>query len=210
MDDWNAIVRPPGSRKLVLGSASPRRLEMLRGVGFDVESRPPPIDDGAVRVWRGSPADTVLSLAWFKAAQMNDLDEGDVGLAADTVCVVGGRILGKPRDRRDARGMLTALQDGPHTTITGVCIVMKGRTRLLFTDSSTVEVDRIPSETLDAYLDGGEWRGKAGGYNLVDRVDDGWPIRCVGDPDTVMGLPMRRLRPLLERLCGGPGPGRTP
>ena len=87
---------------------------------------------------------------------------------------------------------------------------MKGRERLLFTDSSTVEVDRIPSETLDAYLDGGEWRGKAGGYNLVDRVADGWPVRCVGDPDTVMGLPMRRLRPLLERLCGGPGLGRTP
>ena len=72
----------------------------------------------------------------------------------------------------------------------------------------------VPHRTLDdgeieRYVSAGGWRGKAGGYNLAERLAAGWPIRCEGDPTSVMGLPMARVAPLLRELgCGPKGGGR--
>ena len=75
-------------------------------------------------------------------------------------------------------------------------------------DAARVAFGVLGESELQEYLESGEWRGKAGGYNLVDRQEAGWPVRCDGDPDTVMGLPMRRLQPVLRRLAqSSPGPG---
>lgn len=189
---------------IILGSGSPRRLQMLRQAGWEVESRPPAIDDGEIEVQAGSPAETVLALAWFKAAQLGALGKAFVGIAADTVCVSDGEILGKPVDAEDALGMLDRLQGATHVTMTGLCLLQGGSSRLFLFDQAHVEFGRVPPSALSAYVESGEWRGKAGGYNLVDRQSAGWPVRCEGDPDTVMGLPMRRLQPMLDRLSRHP------
>jgi septum formation protein len=175
---------------------------LLAEAGWDVEQRPPAIDDGALRIDAGTPEATVAALAWFKAAQVGPPD-GDAlaSIAADTVCVVDGRILGKPVDRDDAAGMLARMAPGRHRTVTGVCVLGREGSRRLFVDGATVEMAEIDPVAMQAYLDSEEWRGKAGGYNLADRVAAGWPVRCIGDPATVMGLPMRRLLPMLEDLA---------
>lgn len=181
---------------------------MLREAGWRVEVSPPAIDDGEILVQSGNPTSTVLSLAWFKAAQMELLGGAFVGLAADTVCVSKGRILGKPHDPAEALEMLGQLQGGVHMTITGVCIIHRDHSRKFLFDAARVDFGDLSRSDITAYVDSGEWRGKAGGYNLVDRQVAGWPVRCQGDPTTVMGLPMLKLQPMLERLaCPRPAIG---
>ncbi len=188
--------------RVILGSASPRRRRLLADAGWDVDQRSPAIDDGELRIDAGSPEATVAALAWFKAAQFDPPGrDAVVTIAADTVCALDGRILGKPADRAEAGEMLRRLAPGRHRTLTGVCLRGRDGSRRLFVDSATVEMGAIDPASLEAYLDSGEWRGKAGGYNLADRIAAGWPIRCTGDPTTVMGLPMRRLQPMLDAMA---------
>ncbi|MBC02391.1 MAG: hypothetical protein CMJ34_03675 [Phycisphaerae bacterium] len=196
---------------IVLGSGSPRRLRMLQDAGWRVESRPPAIDDGEISIRSGTPSRAVLALTWFKAAQLEVLQGDLVAIAADTICVSDGMILGKPGDSTEARRMLERLQGSVHVTMTGVCILRPGCPRKFLLDRARVEFGVLEESELRSYIDSGEWRGKAGGYNLVDRQAAGWPVRCDGDPDPVMGLPMRRLQPLLARLAeASSSPGGDP
>jgi len=194
-----------GGRRLVLASASPRRLSLLREAGFVPEPIPADVEDDAVRIRLLGPESMVEALAAFKAARVaatlaraGDRSE-PVVLAADTLCFDGERPVGKPRDPAEAAAFLRSWRGRPHRTVTGVCVLADGR-RTLFSDVAIVEVGSIADAELDAYVASGAWRGKAGGYNLADRVDAGWPIRCEGDPTSVMGLPMRRVVPLLRAL----------
>ena len=189
-------------RSVVLASQSPRRRSLLESAGYDVVTRLPMVDDAAVDVHGSNVSRLVESLAWFKAAQVSGELDGAVAIvAADTVCDVDGRVLGKPADRSAAKSMLEAMSGRSHTTRTGVCVRV-GRRRVLFHDASVVSVGRLAEDVISAYLDSGDWRGKAGAYNLSERMAAGWPIECEGDPTTVMGLPMRKLVPLLEDLAG--------
>ena len=190
------------SRSVLLGSASPRRRRLLESAGWRVEQVAPAIDDGVIRLAPSSPARTVEALAWSKSAQIVDVDAAHVAsIAADTVCIVGDEIVGKPGDRAEAEGMITRMLGRRHRTITGVCVRNRAGRRLLFSDVAEVSMGDLDPERIEAYLDSGAWVGKAGGYNLEDRIADGWPIECDGDPSTVMGLPIRRLVPLLDELA---------
>jgi septum formation protein len=189
------------TRSVLLGSASPRRRLLLEQAGWGVEQVAPAIDDGRIHLETDSPPQIVEALAWFKAAQIGPPCHPHVAcVSADTVCVVDGEILGKPRDREHAARMIGSMVGRRHQTITGVCVRDRAGGRLLFSDVASVEIGDLSPETLDRYLDSGEWNGKAGGYNLIDRVEDGWPLACVDDPTTVMGLPIRRLIPILDRM----------
>lgn len=192
---------------LYLASRSPRRLQMLKDAGFDPVVINSGFDDSQLQPKVGaSPGQWVESLARLKAEAAEEVlaHQGTAGgtiLGADTVCVIAGRIEGQPRDREDARRILHALRYRHHTTITGVAILpLSGRTRLLFHDVAGVRVGHINDDLIEGYLDSGGWQGKAGAYNLSERVAAGWPIVCEGDPATVMGLPMRRLIPVLAVL----------
>jgi septum formation protein len=122
-------------------------------------------------------------------------------LAADTVCILDGRIESQPTDRSDARRMLLAMRNARHVVITGVAILpMADLLPLVFFDQAWVTAGDLADARIDEYLDSGDWQGKAGAYNLTERQRAGWPIACDGDPATVMGLPMERLAPLLADL----------
>jgi septum formation protein len=113
--------------------------------------------------------------------------------------VHAGRILGKPCDAADARDMLRAFRNASHETLTGVCLLdlVSGDLETLV-DSARVTLGRISDDEIEDYVRSGQWKGKAGGYNLIERQQAGWPIECEGDPTTVMGLPMKRLKTLLH------------
>jgi septum formation protein len=179
---------------------------MLDALGVPVTVLPIGVDDGRLRPGRVTPGQWVMALAYFKARWGHEhLGPADTGtiLGADTVCVHGGRILGQPRDAAHARAILGALRDAAHVTITGVCLLERAdRRRWMLVDRAAVRVGPIPDDDLDAYVASGQWRGKAGGYNLEERIEAGWPITCDGDPATVMGLPLRRLEPWLDRMRG--------
>ncbi len=195
-------LRPP----LILASRSPRRREMLSRAGVPVDVRPADLDDGVLRPGRVPPEQWVAALAWFKARrvaeQLQATGEQPPGtiMAADTICACGEELLGQPRDRNDARRMIQRLRNAVHRTITGVCFYDLHRRRVLLVDAATVRMGAISDEAIETYVQSDQWRGKAGGYNLRERIEAGWPIECDGDPATVMGLPMRRLAPLFAGL----------
>ncbi len=185
---------------LWLASRSPRRRQLLESARLNFRVRRPEIDDGRLRCDRVPPEHWVVGMALLKAANVADLlarrEPGATGivLGADTVCVHRGRVLGQPTDADHARAMLRELRDADHEVLTGVCLIdLSGGDRSVFFDRAMVRVGHLGDDEIDRYVESGSWRGKAGGYNLAERLEAGWPLRCDGDPATVMGLPMRRL-----------------
>jgi septum formation protein len=210
----------PTSARLVLASTSPRRRLLLREAGFEAQPAHPGVDDGPMRPGAVSPRQWTSALAYLKARacleSLGGARDGATILAADTVVVKDGRIIGQPRDREDARSILRTLRNGEHEVVTGVAIVTgSGSLRSMWSDAATVRVGTLCDAEIDQYLDSGQWAGKAGAYNLSERITAGWPVSYEGDPCTVMGLPMLRLTPMLEglgvaRAAVGPPPETEP
>lgn len=187
-------------QRILLASVSPRRKSLLEQAGYEVMVRPSDLDDGKLTRGDVTPRQWVMALAEFKARRVADLLEGketnlpEVLLAADTICVHENELLGQPRDSDEAKAMIMKMRGGTHLTITGICLMDPAtRRRLLDFDEAEVQVGPIDDASIDEYLASGQWRGKAGAYNLAERIEAGWPMTCQGDPTTVMGLPMQRL-----------------
>ncbi|MFK7790335.1 MAG: nucleoside triphosphate pyrophosphatase [Phycisphaeraceae bacterium] len=191
---------------LILASQSPRRAELLREARIDFEQRSPPFadPDQPPAHLRGDEAEAyAASLAAQKARSLAAVLTGSaVILAADTICVDDhGELVGKPRDRAHAWEMLRSFIETEHRVLTGVSLLRVGSDEQAiesFADVAVVRFGSVGEFELDAYLDTDDWQGKAGGYNLFDRQAAGWPIEVEGDPTTVVGLPMRRLVPMLK------------
>lgn len=195
---------------LVLASASPRRLELLRAAGFEPEVEPADIDDGSLVLGRVGAAATAASLAYFKARRVAGARSRRGAppawiLAADTVCERDGGIIGKPSDAEDARRMILSLSQRRHGVVTSWCLLAPSGATDMGGDAATVEIGELDRAELERFLSEGRWRGKAGGYNLPEVVARGWPVRCQGDPHTVVGLPIAQVVPVLRRALGGTG-----
>ena len=95
--------------------------------------------------------------------------------------------------------MIESFVGRSHEVVTGMCVLDRasGR-RHLVADSAGVALGALGDGDVAAYVASGDWRGKAGGYNYADRLAAGWPLRCDGDPETVMGLPSRLVLPILR------------
>lgn len=202
--------------RLHLASRSPRRQQLLREHGVTFDADHPGIDDAELLPGRVTPTQWVAALAYLKARAgaskladqgadpcepANDATQAPpVFLGADTACVKDGRLIGTPRTADEARDMIRTLRDGAHDVVTGVALIdPSSGQRLLFADTAHVEVGSISDTDIETYIQSGDWQGKAGAYNLSERLAAGWPIRYQGDPATVMGLPMRRLMKCLDR-----------
>lgn len=208
--------------RLVLASRSPRRARMLREAGYRFAQIAPDFDDPAQPTAAAGQSPQALAgeLAKLKAISASgSARAGQVVLGADTLCVDdGGQLLGTPTTRSEARAMLERFISRRHDIITGVAllVVQAGRSRqkqdssgdppAVFTDTAVVAFGPLDDDRIESYLDTDQWRDKAGGYNLADRLEAGWPITVEGDATTVMGLPMMKLRRALEKLGIGPSP----
>ncbi|MFG0284426.1 MAG: Maf family nucleotide pyrophosphatase [Phycisphaerales bacterium JB039] len=182
----------------MLTSTSPRRRLMLQQMGLDFEVAAAVLDDGPLAPGAAtSPRHWVAALAYLKAAAVARADPGATILGADTLCSMEGRIIGQARDAAHAAAIIEGFENRDHHVLTGVAL-LSPENRLLLTDVAVVRVGRIGPERIDEYVSSGDWRGKAGAYNLSERLEAGWPLEVTGDPGTVMGLPIRRLEPLLE------------
>jgi septum formation protein len=211
----------PSVRRLLLASRSPRRRELLHSAGFEhgvIDAR---IDDGQLSPGDSTALDWVAALSYLKARAgwdcLTDNERRDaLVLGADTVVEKHGEIIGQPRDEADARRIITLLENGEHRVLTGVTllcaegdetltgVIVPMPRRRTFTDAASVRVGEIGEARVTPYLVSCGWRGKAGGYNLSERIADGWPITFTGDPGTIMGLPIQRLAPMLRELLAMP------
>jgi len=185
--------------RLVLASQSPRRRELLQRAGFSFTITPPQISE--IPDENLNLEDRIRRLALDKAFAC--LDSGKVPesrenlvLSADTVVVLDGQILGKPKDQEENRRFLLRLSSREHSVITAVCLV-EGKTRRCAVghDVARVEFRALAAAEIDAYVVSGEGLDKAGGYGI--QGDSGKFIaRLEGAFDNVMGLPVM----LVERL----------
>jgi septum formation protein len=185
---------------LCLASRSPRRRKLLAEAGLHAEIEPAEIDDADLLPGAVHAAHWVASLAYLKARwvaeqrRMRDPNAVCTVLGADTICVHEERILGQPRDEDEAKAMLASFRGKPHDVLTGICLIaLPTGERWLGADRASVTWGDVDDAAINEYVASGQWRGKAGAYNLEERLDAGWPIECDGDPTTVMGLPMRRI-----------------
>ncbi len=197
--------------RLWLASASPRRRHFLAEHGFIAECVEPDLDDASLHPRRAKPAHWAVAMAMFKAARVREMirfrERTATGwiIAADTVCDLDDRIIGKPRDGAECREFLRLFSGRMHRVRTGVCLldVADGDSHLLL-DTAEVTLGELDGAEIDRYVATNEWEGKAGGYNYSERLEGGWSLECVGDPTSVMGLPMKRLVPRLRSLLTAP------
>ncbi len=193
---------------VLLASRSPRRAELLTAAGVDFVVAQPTLNDGDLDPGSRSAGRWVAAMAYLKAAAAQrqklhaafDLPRPvGVILGADTVVVDGDEIIGQPRNETDARRIIEQLADAEHDVLTGVAMLCPatGR-REIFVDRASVRVGRLSSDSINEYLASGLWKGKAGAYNLAERIAAGWPISFDGDPGTIMGLPVQMVIDRLE------------
>jgi septum formation protein len=178
---------------LTLASSSPRRRELLAGLGLPLQVRPAHADE-SVRPGE-APAAYARRVAQSKARAV----EGELVLAADTTVAVGGQILGKPADGADAARMLRLLSGRTHLVISAVC-VRRPALRLEFSEvvETEVEVAPLDERIISWYLASGEPFDKAGAYAVQGRF--GAFVRAVrGSVTGVIGLPLDQTLALLRR-----------
>jgi nucleoside triphosphate pyrophosphatase len=184
-------VSPP----LVLASASPRRLELLRQIGILPDSVDP-ADIDETPAPRELPAAHVVRLAEAKARTVQSRHPGAFILAADTVVACGRRILPKAEDEASARACLMLLSGRRHRVYGGVAVINPVGEVTIRRVVSQVAFKRLSEEELDAYLTSGEWHGKAGGYAIQGRAAAFIPW-LAGSYSNVVGLPLFETAQLL-------------
>lgn len=179
--------------RLILGSASPRRLELLAALGFvPDEIRPADIDETPLK--GESPRAYVRRMAAGKARAV-PRGPGEAVLAADTTVCVGTRILGKPGDEAEAARFLRLMSGRRHRVITAIAVA--AGERLWEREVETqLKMKRLSAAEIAGYVASGEWRGKAGGYGIQGRAAAFIPW-IQGSHSAVVGLPLAETATLL-------------
>ena len=181
---------------LILASASPRRKELLEKFGVPFLIRVADIDETMDP--GNSPFNEVARVSRRKALAV-EKEADDILIAADTIVVCEGKILGKPRDEADAKAMLRLLSGRDHQVMTG-CTVLRGENCVTFTEVTDIHFRELTDREIDRYVASKEPMDKAGSYG----IQGGAALFCermVGDYYNVMGLPVCRLGQVLKELA---------
>ncbi len=185
--------------KLILASTSPRRAEILRREGIEFEILIP--DNIEKDELFGDPVSYVLELSRKKAESVAKKVEDGLVLGADTIVVLDDKILGKPKDKKEAKSILKSLSGRYHKVYTGITLIHKksGKTESDY-GCTKVKFNQLKKEDILKYIATGEPLDKAGAYGiqgmgsfLVENIE--------GDLDNVIGLPLKKLKKLLEKFA---------
>ena len=180
--------------KIILASSSPRRKELFDKYGIDytvdfVETEE--VLDESLTLFK-----RLENIALQKAKPLQIKYPNDTIVSADTMVTFQDKMLGKPKNREDARRMLKMLSNHKQVVITAVCII-KNHQIITFTDDTTVIFKELSNQEIEDYLDTDEWMGKAGAYAIqgiaskfVDKID--------GDLENVIGMPMCKVIKYIE------------
>ena len=195
-------------KKIILGSASPRRRELLSQIGVSFEVR----TSGREEIYHSViPEEIVRELALMKAEnvagdltdEQNEAPKDTIVIGADTIVVLDGKILGKPVDEKDAADMIGALQGRSHEVYTGVAILdydSQGEKNVsVHAVGTKVYVNPMDEAEISTYIDTGEPMDKAGAYGIQGRFA-AYIDRIEGDYYNVVGLPVSYVYQALKRI----------
>ena len=184
--------------ELVLASASPRRIELLALIGISPD-RVDPADIDEMPLKDETPSRLAVRLARTKAQAVAARLPDAVVLAADTVVAVGRRLLEKPADAAEAERFLRLLSGRNHRVFTAVAVAAGERVTHRVVDTR-VAFKRLSDTEIAAYVAGGDWKGKAGGYGIQGPAA-AFVLKIIGSHPAVMGLPL----PETVNLLAGAG-----
>ena len=186
-------------KKIILASGSPRRKELLLQIGITPEIMVSHVEE---KITSDVPSEVVMSLAKQKAVDVaKEREKGDIILGSDTVVAVDGKILGKPKNHKEAEEMIQKLAGRSHQVYTGVCIVKKGEKDeiLTFFDETDIKVAKMTEKEILEYAGSEEPMDKAGAYAV-----QGFFARYIeglnGSYANVMGLPVHLVYQKLKEL----------
>lgn len=186
--------------RVILASASPRRLDLLRQVGIEPEIEPSHVEEVITST---VPDQVVMELSRQKAEDIAALHTGEdaIVIGADTVVAYDGKILGKPKDEADAVRMIRSFQGKVHQVYTGVTLVFCGKVAenaaeqwktITFAEKTEVFVCSMTEQQIEDYVKTGEPMDKAGAYGIQGRFAV-WVKGISGDYNNVVGLPLGRV-----------------
>ena len=184
--------------KVILASNSPRRKELLAGLGVDYEVWTlPDVDESYPETLQG--ADIPLYIAKEKAdAYVAMMQPGELMITADTIVWLDGKVLGKPQDKEDALQMLRTMSGRTHEVFTGVCITTTDWQRS-FTAQTEVRFATLSEEEIAYYVDNFQPMDKAGAYGVQEWIGFIGVENISGSYYNIMGLPVQKLyRELLK------------
>ncbi len=183
---------------LILASASPRRRELMALAGLEFRVCVSDCDESVPDCL--SPGEAAVDTARRKAFAVADRFPEDTVIGADTIVVIDGAILGKPKDGRDAASMLRRLSGRTHSVYTGVCVVSGGEAHS-FCEKTDVTFYRLTEDEINGYIATGEPADKAGAYGIQGKGS--LLVKSIsGDYFNVVGLPISVLvRLLIEIGC---------
>lgn len=189
--------------KLRLASASPRRRELVKYLDMPVEILPV---DSAEIAFSADPCIAACEISAEKArasVAARSIEAGEVVIGADTTVCVGTTILGKPRNREDAERMISMISGRAHDVITGVTLCYLGIQGNVcersFYEVTHVYVNNISKEEIDAYLDLGEYKDKAGAY-AIQGIFSRHIAKIDGDYNNVVGFPVTAIFEELKKI----------
>ena len=189
--------------RLILGSASPRRAQLLREFGIEFDIKPAPDEEPPVPPQHENPAKWAEQISLMKAKSVARHIQSGLILAGDTIATLGSRVIGKPVDRQDARKILGSLAGTTHHVITALALLDGASDRSMVRhDITRVHMRPLSDLEIDEYLDSGEWEGKAGAYGIQDRGDK-FVERIEGSFTNVVGLPVELLKRMLTEWFAG-------
>ncbi|MBP5496569.1 MAG: septum formation protein Maf [Bacteroidales bacterium] len=187
-------------RKVFLASKSPRRRELLAGMGVNFEVMSTDVEETYDHAW--SPEEIVMHLSRLKLSpiDMSQYDPNTIFITCDTIVVVNGQIIGKPKDKEDATRMLKMLSGNTHTVYSGVTVATPQRQ---LTDYRATEVvfETLTDDMIQYYIDTYQPYDKAGSYGVQEWIGRVGIREVHGSFYNVMGLPTRLLWQMLEAVC---------
>lgn len=185
------------TKQLVLASKSPRRKDLLEGIGLNFIVHPSSFEekDGDM-----PPEDLVIHNAIGKAQQVARHYKNSLIIGVDTIVVVAGHVLGKPKNKEDAKRILRLLSNTTHKVISGLCVMdTNSKKTISAIEETLVTIDRLDEEDIENYVNSGEGSDKAAGYAIqgkgslfIKKID--------GDYFNVVGLPIYKLRKILKEF----------
>ncbi len=191
----NSLRKAENFPEIILASGSPRRRELLGSLGWKFRVIVPEIDES---IGQESPLQAVERLAMEKARAVSDLFHEDIVIAADTIVVIEGRVLGKPENSSRAFEMLRMLNNRTHKVITGLAVCW-GNSQSISSEITNVTFRNMDTSALSAYVSTGEGLDKAGAY-AIQGQGSLLVTNISGCYFNVVGLPLFRLSKIMEDM----------
>jgi len=183
--------------KLILASASPRRLELLKSTNIFPDLIEPANIDESIKK-KEKPKLFLKRICFEKALNIQNKYKHDIILSADTIVTTNQKIFGKPSDKKDAIKTLKYLSGRNHNVSTGVCVLYKNKKKIKIIDTK-IKFKKLHDDEINQYIKTNEWSDKAGSYAIQGHAER-FVIKINGSYSNVVGLPLYETVNLLKSI----------